>query len=94
MVLLFLVITGGCIPGFNTNTMAVTTVKVTDLISPFYVDLIPNCTLQGNELSVDSNGSTDQIYNLLVNENGKTVDIRCRVISKSKNRILIFKVQG
>jgi len=57
--------------------MAVTTIKVTDLISPAYVDLIPN-----------------QVYNLLVNENGKPVDIRCRVISKSKNRILIFKLQG
>lgn len=57
--------------------MAVTIIKVTDLISPSYVDLIPN-----------------QVYNLLVNENGKTVDIRCQVISKSKNRILIFKLKG
>ena len=56
--------------------MAITTIKVSDLISPSYVDLISN-----------------QVYNLLVNENGKTVDIRCRVISKSKNRILIFKLQ-
>ena len=77
MVLLFLVITGGCIPGFNTNTMAVTTIKVTDLISPFYVDLIPN-----------------QIYNLLVRTDEGVQDIRCRVISKSKNRILIFKLKA
>lgn len=55
--------------------MAITTIKVTDLISPAYIDLIPN-----------------RIYNLLVNQNGKTVDIRCRVISKSKNRILVFKL--
>lgn len=52
-----------------------TTIKVTDLIHPAYIDLIPN-----------------QVYNLLVKQNGKTVDIRCRVISKSKNRILIFKL--
>ena len=62
---------------YTLNSMAITTIKVTDLISPSYVDLIPN-----------------QVYNLLVNENGKTIDIRCRVISKSKNRILIFKLQG
>lgn len=68
---------GACGNGLKTEIMSITTIKVTDLISPSYVDLIPN-----------------QIYNLLVNENGKTVDIRCRVISKSKNRILIFKLQG
>ena len=75
--LLFSTEIGVCGNGLKTNTMAVTTIKITDLISPAYVDLIPN-----------------QVYNLLVNENGKTVDIRCRVISKSKNRILIFKLQG
>lgn len=57
--------------------MAVTTIKVTDLISPSYVDLIPN-----------------QIYNLLVKTEEGVKDIRCRVISKSKNRILIFKLKG
>lgn len=56
--------------------MAIATIKVTDLISPSYVDLIPN-----------------QVYNLLVNENGRTIDIRCRVISKNKNKILIFKLK-
>jgi hypothetical protein len=73
----FLVKIGVCGNGLKTDIMAITTIKVTDLVSPSYIDLIPN-----------------QIYNLLVNENGKTVDIRCRVISKSKNRILIFKLQG
>lgn len=57
--------------------MAVTTIKVTDIISPSYVDLIPN-----------------QVYNLLVKTDDGVKDIRCRVISKSKNRILIFKLQG
>ena len=57
--------------------MAVVTIKVTDLISPSYVDLIPN-----------------QIYNLIVKTDEGVKDIRCRVISKSKNRILIFKLKG
>lgn len=60
---------------YTLSNMAITTIKVTDLISPAYIDLVPN-----------------QVYNLLVNQNGKTVDIRCKVISKSKNKILIFKL--
>lgn len=34
----------------------------------------------------------NRIYNLLIHENGQLVDVRCRVISKSKNRVLIFKL--
>jgi hypothetical protein len=55
--------------------MPVTTIKITELVSPAIEDLVEN-----------------KIYNLLVKQRNKLVDIRCRIISKSENRILIFKL--
>jgi len=36
----------------------------------------------------------DKIYNLLVRENGKLVDIRCRIIGKKTTTVLIFKLKN
>jgi len=33
----------------------------------------------------------DKIYNLLVRQDGKLVDIRCKIIGKKKTEVLIFK---
>ena len=35
----------------------------------------------------------DNIYNLLVRQDGKLVDIRCRIIGKKVNTALIFKLK-
>jgi len=35
----------------------------------------------------------DKIYNLLVRQDGKLVDIRCRIIGKKATIILIFKLK-
>lgn len=35
----------------------------------------------------------DNVYNLLVRENGKLVDIRCRIIGKKETIVLIFKLK-
>lgn len=35
----------------------------------------------------------DNIYNLLVRQDGKLVDIRCRIIGKKSTTVLIFKLK-
>jgi len=35
----------------------------------------------------------DKIYNLLVRQDGKLVDIRCRIIGKKETAVLIFKLK-
>lgn len=36
----------------------------------------------------------DNVYNLLVRENGKLVDIRCRIVGKKNTTVLIFKLKN